>query len=210
MTGRHLLRYEDKEAFKQECRKNQLDHIEELDLHISQAWAVGDRASSADSPYEKKILASTNSNIVERTQDPPLGTGNKLPGDSLIMIYAMAGVVRLGNYSTSANKKDTQNDLDRSVIQCTLGGARIFEVYGPTFMDYGPTMLAGSDGSNGAGASVAGFQPTAPRNFRPLACPRALGTEQTWTLSHLVARTSDWGAAFTADYTFLALLGRKR
>jgi hypothetical protein len=209
----HLLRDRDLDRFLAACKAKGLDHIEEVTLHCAQAWAVGDRASAAGSPFAKNIFDGTSANLVERTKDPPLGDGNKLPGDSLIMIFGAAAVVRLGDYGTTAQKRDTQEDLDRTVLRLQLGGARAIEIYGPEFMDYGPPMLAGHDGSNSGAAAAAsgpGFAPGFVRKVKPLEIARILGTEQTILAEHFVARTADWGATFTADYMFPALIGRRR
>lgn len=214
MHSAPMLRVSDFQDFKNECKRLGLDHVEELDMHIRQNWAVGDRASSPDSPYVKNVFGdqANSANLVNRTQDPPLGIGNKLPGDSLIMIIAAAAVVRLsdadedGDPLVVANLKSIQKDLDRSILQSTLGGSRIFEVYGKDFMDFGPSSLAGAN----ADADDNGFLTTVDRKVRVFNAPRILGTEQTWTMSHSVERQTDWPIPFVADYVFPVLLGRKR
>lgn len=200
MQSDHLLRDANYKEFKAKCEALGLDHVEEVDLHIAQAWAVGDRASAAGGNYAKNVLTGSSDSIVERTQDPPLGIGNKLPGDSLLMIYAAQACIRLEGFGTVAQVLSNQPDMDRSILRAELGGARIFELYGPQFMDYGPGLYDGA----------AGRAPMSARNIRRLNAPRIIGTEQTLVITHNVSRGSDWSAAFTADYTFAALLGRKR
>jgi len=206
MQSDHLLRDADYQEFKDKCKELQLDHVEEIDLHIAQSWAVGDRASAAGGNYSKNVLSGTSDSLVERTQDPPLGIGNKLPGDSLLMIFAVQCAIRVLNVTSIANLLTNMPDMDRSVLRAELGGARIFELYGPQFMDFGPGLIVGNDTT----APNTGRAPTSARNIRRLNAPRIIGTEQTLVITHNVSRGSDWSAAFTADYTFAALLGRKR
>lgn len=223
----HLLRESDRENFFLWCMgfnpmtKNQpggpqyrkkfdpekdlLEQIEEVTLHVRQRWAVTDHNSSTDTAYQKTVLQGTTANLVERTQDPDFSKGNKLPGDMAIMTFAAAAVGRLAAYGTVAQRQSTQETFDSSVLQAMQGGARMFEVSGPEFMDYGPAILPG-----GFDATNTSVLPTVPRHFRALNAPRILGNEQTLQIYHYISRTTDFGVLLDVDYYFPSLIGRRR
>ena len=186
-------------------------NIEECTLQYRNDFAVGDRAGSASSPFEAKILErasllSDKTSINARTQDPVLDGSSRLPGDMLIGIFAVAAryvASFTGATPTGINQQLIAAALDDSVLVMKQGALRRFELAGDEFMSVGIAeersgIAIDTDESNAAKKD---------RGWRMIK-PCVLGRDQQLTLSHFMNRTSDWPQTFSVRYMFPSLIAR--
>lgn len=186
-------------------------NIEEVTLSYRLDVAVGDRASSASSPAEIKILErvasqTDKSSINCRTQDPVLDGSARLPGDMLIGIFAAAARVNLSSVGAAPDAIDMLaigQGLDDSVLVCKQGALRRFELPGDLFVSVG-------QGQARYGIAVDTDEANASQKDRGWykTKPLLLGKDQQLTLSLFVNRTSDWPQAFSMRFMFPALIAR--
>lgn len=183
--------------------------IQEVTLRYRAAFAVGDRAASADAAVEYKLLqkvaarADKNS-ITVRTQQPLLEGGNDIQGDTLIGVHAVAAVFNAAQVSAAADGADLldiQQELDRSVLVINSGGKRRTELIGHEFMSMGSGSRVDVEGTNEAnfGVKDRGWATIKPFSF---------GKNQTILISHYNNRITDWPQAFEVDFMFRALVAQ--
>lgn len=186
-------------------------NIEEVILQYRLDVAVGDRASSASSPAELKILErvaaqADRSSINCRTQDPILDGSARLPGDMLIGIFGCGARINLSSVGAAPDAIDMLaigQGIDESVLVCKQGALRRFELPGDVFTSVG-------QGQARYGIAVDTDEANASQKDRGWykTKPLLLGKDQQLTLSLFVNRTSDWPQAFAIRFMFPALIAR--
>jgi hypothetical protein len=186
-------------------------NIEEVTLRYLVDFAVGDRASSAASPHEKKILqacatATDAASIIRRTQDPILDGSARLPGDMLIGLFGVAGEIHASQVGAAADTADLlaiAKGVNDGVLVARSGALRRFELSGTEFLSVGVGERVDVEGTNEADFGVK------DRGWARIK-PVLLGKDQQLTLSFWNGRTSDWPQAFSVLFTMRALIARTK
>lgn len=202
---------EDRAAFLAEAQRTfgPSCTVEEVTLRYKTPWAVGDRASAAASPFEKKVLqacasAADSASIIRRTQDPILDGSARLPGDMLIGIFAVGMVFDASQASAAADTADLlaiSKGMADSVLQCRQGQQRRFELVGRDCLSLGVGVRVDVEGTNETDFGVT------DRCLRAIK-PTIFGKDQQLTISVYTNRTTDWPQAFDLDVIMTALVAR--
>lgn len=197
---------EDRKSFEREVQRLYQENgsVEEVTLSYLVDFAVGDRASSASSPYEKKILqaaadATDKASVCRRTQDPILDGTSRLPGDMVICIFGVAARCDLSAaVADTADLLAIANALDASVLRLKQGALRRFELPGDVYQ------------SVGTGIEVATSNTAIKDRGWTKLTPFMLGKDQQLEFSHFNPRTTDWPQAFSVRFMLPALIGRTK
>lgn len=177
--------------------------------NINQPIATTDVAQGVATPKHINVAARVMADA--RDQNPlyrqPASEGGLTdatgaPGN-LLRCYFGIGVIFRRLLQTPAQRLDTIDSLDASMLRIKKGDVEELRAMGFQFMDYGPAV-----GTDGAATPTSVLQTAVDRRIMPIRPGISFGKDEIPEITFSHRRTAAWGAAFELDFYLLGLESR--